>query len=226
MQITPTKTGLFGSLVALQATPATFARFVESLKLLRDYTGWSDQDLAERMGVSRQWAWKRRSEAPKDLKVSTLIKLCAALSEFTPPLEVTPSELLEPDLIHIKLASVRQIQTQESVNLRTPGLTGSDRPSSYTPATNVPSEVRGITDVAQIVADISQLQREVSALKKDLGDNTLVLFGAFRALRLRFNSAVPTADQSHEVATSTDRQSTGTSGRTGRPRKHHGKGRG
>jgi transcriptional regulator with XRE-family HTH domain len=224
MQITPTKTGLFGSLVALQATPAPFARFVESLKLLRDYTGWSDQDLAERMGVSRQWAWKRRSEAPKDLKVSTLIKLCAALSEFTPPLEVTPSELLEPDLIHIKLASVRQIQTQESVNLRTPGLTGSDRPSTYTPATNVPSDARGV-DVASLSAAVSALEQRFNALEESLSENIAIVFEAYNLLRLRAESMRSTR-QSDALAASAHRAPTGTGSGTGHTRKHAGKGRG
>jgi transcriptional regulator with XRE-family HTH domain len=207
------------------ATPE-FDQLLLTLAILQKHGGGTQVALAGKMGMKKQQLnqiIKRTNENPT---MDLLLKMAAVGPKLTPPIAIELGDLFRPDLIHNRLTVVSQIQTQESVSLRTLGLTGSDRPSSYTPATNVPSEVRGITDVAQIVADISQLQREVSALKKDLGDNTLVLFGAFRALRLRFNSAVPTADQSHEVATSTDRQSTGTSGRTGRPRKHHGKGRG
>lgn len=204
MRITAQKLGLVSRLVALQATDPR-ALFVESLKILLDYAGWSDRELARRMGISRQWAWKRQSGPPKDVKLSTLEKICRAFAGHEPPITILPGDLFDPARIAQKVR---------------PPVTDPDTPpSSYTPRDQFPISAKESQDVRTLAASVNQLERRFATLEEQLADNIAIIFAAYDTLRVRSES-MRHAGESHPIPTGPDPTPTGTGGRAGQSRKY------
>jgi hypothetical protein len=207
------------------AVVRSFEQVKQSYRLLLDHAdaaGIPRGVIAKAAKHSPDWVNKLAS-AKEGGSLATMDLVSEVFSAML-GLPIAPHELLQPDLIHIKLASVRQIQTQESVNLRTPSVTGSDRPSTYTPATNVPSDARGV-DVGSLAAAVSALEQRFATLEEQLADNVAIIFAAYDTLRVRTESMRSTR-QPHHVPAHADSASARTGGRTSHAGKHAGKGRG
>lgn len=158
------------------------------------------------LAAERSAAWVNKlgsSDEGGSLKSIDLV--CRA---FGKELGITlhPHELLQPQLLAIRLADLD--------TARVSGVTDPVSLSVYTPPSNVHSDVKGVPDAGKLAASVSALERKVAALEKQQADNTAVLFGSFRALRLRFKSAMRDAGKPDKIAPGADRAQAGTRRRT------------
>lgn len=168
-------TATYSRLVAVVAKDA-FSAFKESLGLLRSKTKWSYATIGKKVGKTRQWLNNIMVGTQGGTNLRALDKICNAFAQADPPIVISPSDLLNPDIIRAKLSMTR-----------------SDTGSSITHATE---QLRELPDVTTRVATApDRLESERARMQSIWFDVYMALHRHFTGDADDVSHVSPTADQ-------------------------------